>query len=207
MIENTHSSFKGVLLLTNNANALRLYDWLKERENVILFSEAIIEKDVCRLQPKLIVSYNYKYIIKTDIISFCEQNQIPVLNLHISFLPWNRGSNPNFWSFVEDTPKGVTIHKISEGLDEGEIIYRREMYFDTMTDTFASTYQKLNDEIVELFIENWNEIKEQKYSIMPQESKGSYHNMKDFRMITGKCPVDWMENIDKYLKRLKKVQT
>lgn len=204
-IESIDNSFKGgVLLLTNNINALQLYNWLSARENVILFSEAILEKDVRRLQPKLIVSYNYMHIIKEDTICYCEHKQIPILNLHISFLPWNKGSNPNFWSFVEDTPKGVTIHKISKGLDEGAIISRKEIFFDTVVETFASTYQKLNDEIVQLFIDNWDKIKEQKYTAIPQECGGSYHNMRDFRLITEKCPVDWDENIDKYLKKLKK---
>lgn len=128
-----------------------------------------------------------------------------VINLHISFLPWNKGSNPNFWSFVDNTPKGVTIHKISSGLDEGAIIYRREIVFDEKVETFATTYKKLNDEIVQLFMDNWNEIKKQNYIETPQELSGSYHNMKDFRVITEKCPVDWSENINEYLIKLRNV--
>lgn len=54
----------------------------------------------------------------------------PVLNLHISYLPWNRGANPNFWSFVENTKKGVTIHEIDEKLDKGKILLRKELEFD-----------------------------------------------------------------------------
>ena len=41
----------------------------------------------------------------------------------MSFLPYNRGSHPNFWSFVENTPKGVSIHEVSNGIDDGDIIF------------------------------------------------------------------------------------
>lgn len=171
----------------------------------MLFSDRLQKKDIGRLQPEMIVSYNYKYIINEDVINLCEENDIPILNLHISFLPWNKGANPNFWSFIDDSPKGVTIHKISPGLDEGAIIYRKEMDFDTSVETFESTYQKLNNEIVQLFIDNWEEIKERKYTERIQECRGSYHNMKDFRAITEKCPLDWSEKIDGYKEKLRSV--
>ena len=41
----------------------------------------------------------------------------PIVNLHISYLPFNRGSHPNYWSFVENTPKGVSIHEIDEQIE------------------------------------------------------------------------------------------
>ncbi|MCL0081308.1 hypothetical protein M1N64_03665 [Peptococcaceae bacterium] len=42
------------------------------------------------------------------------------INLHISFLPWNRGADPNFWSFIENAPVGVSIHYLDEGIDTGD---------------------------------------------------------------------------------------
>ena len=39
------------------------------------------------------------------------------INLHNSFLPFNRGKHPYFWAFYEDSPYGVTIHKVDEGID------------------------------------------------------------------------------------------
>ena len=49
------------------------------------------------------------------------------INLHISLLPWNRGSDPNLWSFLDDTPKGVSIHHIDAGVDTGDVIAQREV--------------------------------------------------------------------------------
>jgi len=47
---------------------------------------------IWQLRPELIVSYNYKYIISSDIIYFMKGN---IVNLNISLLPWNRGLDPN----------------------------------------------------------------------------------------------------------------
>ena len=45
----------------------------------------------------------------------------------MSFLPYNRGSHPNFWSFIDDTPKGITIHEIDEGADTGNIVFQKKI--------------------------------------------------------------------------------
>ena len=37
--------------------------------------------------------------------------------MHISYLPFNRGAHPNYWSFKDNSPKGVTIHFIDNGID------------------------------------------------------------------------------------------
>lgn len=44
------------------------------------------------------------------------------MNLHISYLPWNKGADPNFWSCIDGTPAGVTLHHIDAGVDTGDII-------------------------------------------------------------------------------------
>ena len=73
---------------------------------------------------KIVVSYGYNHIIPEKFIT----NNI--YNLHISFLPYNRGAHPNFWSFIENTPSGVTIHKIDQGIDTGKIIFQKMIDFE-----------------------------------------------------------------------------
>jgi len=63
-----------------------------------------------------LISYGYRHIFKPEVI---QRFRGRIINLHISFLPWNRGVDPNQWSFLQDTPKGVTIHFIDEGIDLG----------------------------------------------------------------------------------------
>lgn len=189
-----------VLYLTNNNNALVLYEWLKDKCEVILCEERLDLSYIENVKPDLVVSYNYKYLIKEDVIEYMKGK---IINLHISYLPWNRGSSPNFWSFYDGTPKGVTIHQISAGLDEGNILYQRECEFNPYEETFATSYEKLNKEIVDLFKENWEAIKTGTYELKSQEGIGSYHTMKDFNELIVKYPFKWTDNIGEYLEKVK----
>lgn len=188
----------GVLFLTNNSNALSLYDWLQARCKVCLYSEPLQREQVQRSAPDLIISYNYNYIIKQDII---DDMQGKIINMHISLLPWNRGFSPNIWSFIDDTPKGVTIHQINAGLDTGRVIVQRELLFDPQRETFVSTYEKLNEEIVKLFIENWDTIRNGTYRLYEQQGNGSYHSMKDLETLKTKIDFSWSDNIAEFLQR------
>ena len=73
------------------------------------------------------VSYRFRHIIRQETIECLEGK---IINLHISYLPWNRGADPNLWSFLEDTPKGVSIHYVDPGMDTGDIIAQKEVIFD-----------------------------------------------------------------------------
>ena len=54
-----------------------------------------------------VVSYGYRYIIDESVVEFFDNK---IINLHISYLPWNKGASPNLWSVVDETKKGVSIH-------------------------------------------------------------------------------------------------
>ncbi len=189
-----------ILFLTNNDNSLGLYEWIKTKTNATLCTERLDKDIIDNCGPKLIVSYNYKYIIPEDIIEYANCR---IINMHISLLPWNRGSSPNLWSFVEDTPKGVTIHELTKGLDKGAIIYQREVSFDLETDTLSSSYNKLNDEITKLFKEHFEELLKGSYITYPQEGTGSYHTMKDYKAFSEKVEFDWTDKLSDFIKKVK----
>ncbi len=123
-----------------------------------------------------IISFGYKHIIEKEIL---EKLEIPVINLHISYLPWNRGSHPNFWSFYESTPSGVTIHEIDNGVDTGSIIFQKLLKFNMKELTFEETYKNLIFEIEELFKSNVDMILDKNYIAKAQIGKGSFHKTKD----------------------------
>ena len=124
-----------------------------------------------------LISYGYRYVLKKEILDLFPNRAI---NLHISYLPYNRGSDPNFWSFIDGTPKGVTIHYLDEGVDTGDIIVQKEVVFDSLeTETLASSYQKLHTEIQNLFFQNWESIKSQRCSRRPQVGNSTVHKEKD----------------------------
>lgn len=79
---------------------------------------------------------------------------MPIINLHISYLPGNRGAHPNFWSFYDETPSRVSIHLIDTGIDTGPILFQKYVDFNQDEKAFSQTYKKLVIEIEKLFIEN-----------------------------------------------------
>jgi methionyl-tRNA formyltransferase len=151
------------------------------------------------LAADLVVSYNYSHIISQRQITLCNGH---IINLHISYLPWNRGASPNFWSFHDDTPKGVTIHFIDSGIDTGDILCQEECVFDEDCESFASAYSKLHEEIQKLFRENWDAIKNGSICPVPQIGKGTYHNVRETKEIVERFSIDWNENIGDCKKRI-----
>lgn len=192
-----------ILFLTNNDNAKGLYDWICTKTSAEYFSEKLTLDILKEKKPKFVVSYNYKYIVPADCIDYMQKR---IINMHISFLPWNRGASPNIWSFIEDTPKGVTIHEMSPGLDEGDIIFQREVEIDS-TDTLSSSYKKLNSAIVELFKEHWDELYSGNYIAKKQIEKGSYHTLKDLHEFESKVEFEWSDLITNFLNRVAEKRT
>ena len=134
-----------------------------------------------------IVSYGYQHIIGADVLEHLNGRAV---NLHISFLPWNRGSHPNVWSFIEDTPKGVSIHYIDAGIDTGDIIAQREVAF-TGIETLVTSYERLGDEVEALFREVWPAIREGTAARYKQQNAGSYHRKKDLDRVAHLLTEGW----------------
>ena len=132
-----------------------------------------------------IVSYGYRHILSLDTLAAAPKGNC---NLHISMLPWNRGADPNFWSWVDGTPKGVTIHRMLKGLDTGPILSQKEVKFSG-DDTLATSYAKLSREIETLFIRDWPAIRSGSLSPQPQPEGGSYHRASDKTEIWKTLPL------------------
>lgn len=122
------------------------------------------------------ISYRYRKIIKKNIIEILDGR---LINLHISLLPWNKGADPNLWSWLENTPKGVTIHKVDEGLDTGDILLQQQIFFDEDRETLRTSYDKLSHAVENLFINNIDEILTSSITATPQKEHGTLHFSKD----------------------------
>lgn len=193
----------GILFLTNNENTSPLYEWLLSHgEPVHRIQNKITLQMIEQLKPSFLISFNYRYLISKEILEYMQGR---VINLHTSYLPYNRGSSPNFFSFLDDTPKGVTIHLMSEGLDQGDILCQKELSFDETKETFATTYEKLNTEMTALFCENWEKIKTGGILPRKQQGTGTYHRMKELEEIREQFPFDWNMTIADFKKAYKKV--
>ena len=163
--------------------------------------EKILIESVEKLNPDFILSYRYRHIIDEK---FLQMVKVPIVNLHHSFLPFNRGAHPNFWSFYEDTPKGISIHLIDKGIDTGDIIYQEEIQLN-LNSTFRETYKKLDDEIVDRFIKIFPNIVANNYDLTKQKSKGTFHNASELDKYLKKYPNLWDMKINSFLKKEKRI--
>lgn len=192
---------KGVILfVTNNDNTEDLYRWLKQREPAVYKVENKLTKEMVeQLAPSFIVSFNYRHIISEEVLQLMPGR---IINLHTSLLPFNRGSAPNFFSFWDNTPKGVTIHLVDKGLDTGDILCQRELVFDEEQETFASTYDKLLEAIKELFQANWDKIKTGELVPYRQTGAGTCHRKREIEAILEKHPFTWEDKIADFKRSL-----
>lgn len=162
-----------ILFLGNPNNPL--IPFLRADNNDIIVKTGNITLDWLVSKPiDFVISYGYTHWIKADILQHMPKNR--AINLHISYLPYNRGADPNFWSIVEDTPKGVSIHLLHEGLDTGDILCQKIVPFvGDERETLRTSYETLHRYLQQLFIENWDLIKHERLIPIPQQGKGSYH--------------------------------
>ncbi len=150
-----------------------LIGWLKDEGYLTVRTEDPIRESI---PADFLVSYNYRHKIPPNVLEAFPRRAI---NLHISYLPWNKGSYPNVFSFVEGTPKGVTIHYLDNGFDTGDIIAQQEFQPDYERDTLKTTYDKLHFGIQELFKREWSGIWAGTCSRTPQPEGGSSHKLAD----------------------------
>lgn len=174
--------------------------WLEQcGEDVIQTSDKIDAEFVGKYKIRFLISYGYRHILKKDVL---DQLQDRAINLHISFLPWNRGADPNLWSILEDTPRGVTIHYLDEGVDTGDIIAQKNVALNFTNDTLSTSYKKLQTEIQQLFKENWLQIKSGKCHRSKQVVPGSCHRAKDRQAVEHLLKNGWDTPISSLFKKM-----
>lgn len=157
-----------------------IIEFLKVYGNIHIEDQILNDENIINESFDWIISYGYRHIISKKLIKAYKQK---IINLHISYLPWNRGADPNFWSFFDNTPKGVSIHFIEEGLDTGDILFQKEIKFNNINATLASTYAHLSDTIEKLFMNQWENIINLNFQLKVNnyENEGSYHHSKEIR--------------------------
>jgi methionyl-tRNA formyltransferase len=144
----------------------------------------------------LVVSFGYRHLIPPGVIY---GSPCPLVNLHISMLPWNRGAHPIFWALFDGTPLGVSIHEIDRGLDTGPLISQKEILLAGGNLTFQDVHVRMIREVEDLFMAVFDEIIEGTYNNSPQIGSGSFHKASDL-------PVEfsgWESVVTDEIKRLK----
>ena len=124
-----------------------------------------------------IISFGYRHIISEPYLTLFAHR---IININTSLLPWNRGSDPNFWSWFDRTPKGVSVHEIDRGLDSGPLLAQATVDFgDLENATLATTHLQLMQGAASLFASAWPDIRVGNLRATPQHGGGSYHRTSD----------------------------
>lgn len=170
-----------IILLTNNVISKPVFDFIASKGNEVLELQIPITADIVKeINPDFVISYNYRHIVKKDVIELLGDR---IINMHISMLPWNKGADPNVWSFLDNTPKGVTIHKLTEKLDDGDILLQQSVSFDTSKETLASSYNRLHETIQTLLFSNWEQVYSGNIVSYRIGQEGTRHKSKEFEKI------------------------
>ena len=172
---------KNILFLGDSDN--KLIQFIKSSDcNVIQTQNKININFLLDNNIDFVVSYGYRYIIDDKVVKFFDKK---IINLHISYLPYNRGASPNIWSIVEDTKKGVSIHYVDETLDTGEILIQKQLHFDDNI-SLKDSYKILKKEIEKLFKLNWNKLVNNKILSQKQSTSGSFHTVNQTNILLEK---------------------
>ena len=184
------------LFLGYNKSKTTLINFLKKEKILVThLSRQITLKDLKDID--LVISFGYKKILNKTLLKKLKR---PAINLHISYLPYNRGAHPNFWSFIDNTPKGVSIHEIDPGIDTGKIIFRKKVKINPYRknlSTFKKTHAYLINQVEKLFIKKFKKILTKKYKSFKQKGKNTYH-------LKSNLPAElknWNTNIIKFKKQ------
>ena len=193
---------KNILFLGDNDN--KLTQFIKSSDcNVIQTQNKININFLLDNDIDFVVSYGYRYIIDDKVVKFFDKK---IINLHISYLPYNRGASPNIWSIVEDTKKGVSIHYVDETLDTGEILIQKELHFDDNI-SLKDSYKILKKEIEKLFKLNWNKLVNNKILSQKQSTSGSFHTVNQTNILLEKLNIDgWDITLKDLKKRRSKIK-
>ncbi|MEN6374868.1 MAG: methionyl-tRNA formyltransferase [Smithella sp.] len=112
-------------------------------------------KILSELNPEMVVVAAYGQILPKEIIDF---PPLKCLNIHPSLLPKYRGAAPINWAIIRgETKTGVTIMKMDEGMDSGDIILQQETRIDDAED-FGRLHDRLAVQGASLLIEAIDQI-------------------------------------------------
>ena len=110
-------------------------------------------------------------IIKKQILS---STNYGVFNIHSSLLPKYKGLMPSFWALKNNEEEtGVTLYKLTEGIDDGPIVSQRSLAINNHT-THSILVKKLKILANDLLIDSIDLIAQiDKYI---ENSSGNYYN-------------------------------
>ena len=108
--------------------------------------------DVLKSSPiDYLICIHFPYRLPEEVLKI---PRLGALNLHPSFLPYNRGWHTPSWAIFDGTPFGATLHFMDNHLDTGDIIHQQRMAV-LKSDTADTLYKRVLKLELEVFQEAW----------------------------------------------------
>lgn len=140
------------------------------------FSSPVALRKFEQARPHLGVSCGFAPILPPALLKLPQWGWV---NVHRSYLPYNRGLDPLQWALVDRTPAGVTLHIMTEQVDAGPIIAQREMPVYP-TDNFDTLEARSDRLVLDIFGDAWPKLRAGRVEGTPQdEDLATYHNWAD----------------------------
>lgn len=107
------------------------------------------------VKPSWLLNLWGELIVPASTLAFCGES----LNIHPSFLPWARGSDPIVWTILNGWPAGATLHAMTSDVDGGPIWAQVRVPYDLST-TGGQLYDAVLQQCLDLFSGVWPRILE-----------------------------------------------
>ena len=209
-IKNNRHKIKKIIIFYNNYRGLILKDWLKKRKYDVFsiitkkfLNPEIIKK--CKTDDNIMLInslknkkvYNFLKSFGADIFisagfphifskKFFKLSKHGIINLHAGKLPKYRGGSPLNWQIINNEKKiGISIIKVDEGIDTGNIICS-DKFKNVRSDTIKEVHLKANNAFKKLTIKALELIKTNK-RFNKQKLSNSYF----FQREEKDSKIDW----------------
>ena len=146
-----------VCVLDNNK---KIINFLKKKKISYLIKDKRFFSSIKLDEYEWLLNIWGHIIFKNEFLKKFKNN----LNLHPSYLPYNKGRDPYYFSVLNQTPIGVAIHEMDKKVDNGNYYIRKKINFKfpfKAGEVFDISLKTIKD----LFIKNWIKIKNGKIKL------------------------------------------
>ena len=107
------------------------------------------------------------YLFSEKLISRAKRS----LNIHPSYLPYGRGRDSVVWAIRYKQPAGVTLHQITENIDEGGIYFQEKVNY-----IFPISGERLYSRVIQTCLKVFNE----KWPLIRSEQNFNFLDSSEF---------------------------
>lgn len=137
------------------------------------------------LAPDFFIVSSYSMRLWPDLLGIVDGRGI---NIHGALLPQYRGANPVQWALINDEQEtGVTLHCLSDGIDEGDLISQRRVEIG-FEDTWRDIQARIAEATDRLLAEDLAGVLANRHARQPQDgARAGYYRRR--RPEDGR--IDW----------------